>query len=79
MQKNITRETSEAKESWSCASEAKEHRSTLAEAEENKLKLDSRVKITESGLASRWALDPDDLNETCCCCSWNPISGIVYM
>jgi hypothetical protein len=30
----------------------KEQRSTLAEAEETRLKLDSRVKMTESGLVS---------------------------
>ena len=45
-----TRESSEVRESRSCASEAKEQRSTLAEAEENRLTFDSSVKITESGL-----------------------------
>lgn len=56
----LTREISEA-ESWSWASEAKEQRSTLAEAEEKRLKLDSRAKITESGLASR----APNLDELC--------------
>ena len=47
---SLTRESSEVRESRSCASEAKEQRSTLAEAEENRLTFDSSVKITESGL-----------------------------
>lgn len=67
----VTKESSEARESWSWASEAKEHRSTLTEAEEKRLKLDSKVKITESGLESR-PLKPD-LTEFC---SSNPNSAI---
>lgn len=67
-----TWETSETEESWSWASEAKEHRSTLPEAEEKRLKFESPVKITESGLTSRALLNLiPDLS------SWNPSSGIV--
>lgn len=54
------------RESRSWASDAKEQRSTLAEAEEKRLqKLDSRVKMTESGLESR-ALTPPPLDADVC-------------
>lgn len=70
----LTREISETRESWSCTSEAKEQRSTLAEAEEKRLKLDSWVKITESGLASR-APNPN----LSILWSWNPSSAILNL
>lgn len=41
-------EISEARESWSYKLDAKEQWSTLAEAEKKELKLDSRMKMTES-------------------------------
>lgn len=58
MRGESTREGAETRESRSWASEVEEQRSTLTEAEEKRLRLDSGVKINESGLEFR--RDPPD-------------------